>query len=999
MNHALNLLREVSRELAVTKQGAPPALPQGKLRFHLEYPLTHDLNTARQQIAKLLGHNNFELFTMPGDDDQPIFDSNENFGHFVVLQFPELERTLSQRSLFDIGYALEEALSLLSAEPDLSNRIYQDPVHPDESNDQNIEGVIEDIFTANCWVDKPAPDNRRWPLEAMRVPQAWGHSSVRGEGIIIAQPDTGIAHHEAMAAANLRHELGVNLVESTNDPTDPLNKTASNPGHGTATSSVIVGQGNGEIEGVAPGADLVPIRCVDDVRLFDASPVVAAVNHARKIGCHVITISLGGLRNRALKKAIKSAIANNIIVVTAAGNCIELVIWPARHSAVIGVGGTNISDIPWQGSSHGSDVDFCAPAELVWVARRKPGQQRTDLTEGAQGTSFATALTAGVAALWLSHHGRDRLIEVAQNSGISMQSLFRSAVQATARRPDNWSEDGFGAGIIDAEALLKLPPEKIIQQISGNGNSTRPPQSSAEQLLSGLDRSVAAGSALDRNIMVRRFQRELSAITLRSATQGNFSNPAENPESVLQGQELSLKLKGALANSTEPVFAWLREQTSIPPGALVSEAISSANSENLITRMQVDRKKIKAIGNTNSASKTLDEISTRDLLDKLERQIDNSPIARGSSQASRETLKQEVLADTEDVLNKILTGKKVEPNDTRSNTAYEALVKMQGRPVIRLDDTPIDLDDPNLQEWVGKIGLLYADLPKLSGSVGRIDVDGDHHGTGFVVAPGVIMTNRHVVEGFAAPIPSANRPDRWLFERRATINFSPEANDDKREFVLQEVLFTGPDRISGDPLINHDELDMAFVAVEETNAAGMSLPDVLNFETDEEATSANEEIFLIGYPAAPSSYPKDENGRFRIEVVKRLRELFGVEFGRCYLSPGLVAVPVTRFAQGTRPISFAHDATSLGGSSGSCVLNFSNKPRVVGLHYGGDWLRANFAHDLAHVSRTLIKIPDLASLLSLADQTNREYLRSAVLSSKIDDQVNLSAQQSPGVTA
>ena len=997
MNQGINLLREVSCDLTVTEQTLQPALPQGTLRFHLEYPQTPDLITAQHQIAELLGHGNFELFAMPGDDDQPVIDFENNFGYFAVLQFPGLERTLSQRSLFDIGYELEEALSLLSAEPDLSNKVFQDPVQPDESEDKNTEGIIKDVFTANCWVEEPAPENRRWPLEAMRIPQAWGHSDVRGEGVIIAQPDTGTAQHEAIAAANIRLDLGINLVENTNDPTDPLNKTASNSGHGTATSSVIVSQGASEIEGVAPGAQLVPIRCVDDVKLFDASPVVAAVNHARKIGSHVITISLGGLRNRALKKAIKSAIANHIIVVAAAGNCVELVIWPARHSAVIGVGGTNIVDIPWQGSSRGSDVDFCAPAQHVWVARRKPDQQSTNETEAAQGTSFATALTAGVAALWLSHHGRDRLLEVAQSSGMSMQSLFRSAVQATARRPESWAQDDFGAGIIDAEALLKLAPEQITQQTSDNKESTRPLQSEGEQLLSGLDRSVASARASDRRTMVR-FQRELSAITLGAAKQGNFSNPLAKSESIIQGQTLSITLKEALASSTDPVFTWLREQTDIPPGALVSQAIGPANSESLINRMQVDRTKTKSNIGANGISTRLDTVSTRDLLDKLEQQIDNSPIARGSSKASRDSLKQEVLTDSEQVLEKILAGKKVESDDTRSNTAYEALVKMQGRPVIRLDDTPINLDDPNLQEWVGKIGLLYDDLPKLSGSVGRIDVDGVHHGTGFVVAPGVIMTNRHVVEGFAAPIPSADRPDRWLFERSATINFSPEADDTKREFVLQEVLFTGPDRITGDLLINHDELDLAFVAVEETNADGISLPKILNFASYRRATSVNEEIFLIGYPAAPSSYPKDENGRYRIEVVKRLRELFGVEFGRCYLSPGLVEVPVTRFAQGTRPISFAHDATSLGGSSGSCVLNFSNKPRVVGLHYGGDWLRANFAHDLAYVSRTLIKIPQLVSLLSSADLTNHEYLRSAVLTSKVDDHIDLSAQPSPGIT-
>jgi len=240
-------------------------------------------------------------------------------------------------------------------------------------------------------------------------------------------------------------------------------------------------------------------------------------------------------------------------------------------------------------------------------------------------------------------------------------------------------------------------------------------------------------------------------------------------------------------------------------------------------------------------------------------------------------------------------------------------------------------------------------------------------------------------------LPSANRPERWLLERHATINFSPQGNDLTQQFVIKDVLFTGPDKIMGDPGINHDELDLALVAVEKTNATGTELPAALGMGQSAHQSALNKIVFLIGYPAAPASFPKDENGRFRRDVVERIRQLFGMDFGRCYLSPGLVELPVSQFTHGIRPISFTHDATSLGGSSGSCLLSFGSAMDVVGLHYGGDWLRANFAHDLAHVSKELIRLPALFDRISSTESPDRATVDEAVTKSKVSESVNLSA--------
>jgi hypothetical protein len=75
-----------------------------------------------------------------------------------------------------------------------------------------------------------------------------------------------------------------------------------------------------------------------------------------------------------------------------------------------------------------------------------------------------------------------------------------------------------------------------------------------------------------------------------------------------------------------------------------------------------------------------------------------------------------------------------------------------------------------------------------------------------------------------------------------------------------------------------------------------------------------------------------------------------MKFGVRYLSPGLVMqTPTQLLPDSPRPWVFTHDATSLGGNSGSCVLSFNHQLDVAGLHFAGDWLRANYAHAIPDV--------------------------------------------------
>jgi Subtilase family/Peptidase family S41 len=302
----------------------------------------------------------------------------------------------------------------------------------------------------------PGTEDPAWPLDAMRVRTAWANSGSQGAGILVAQPDTGITAHPELAGA-LDLARGRDVLDDDPDPTDPLTRRwwwMDNPSHGTATASVVVSRDPATIIGSAPQATLVPLRSNRSVVLVFDGDVARAVERARASGCHIITMSLGGVGfSPALQAAIDAAIADGIIVLAAAGNQVGFVVAPASYHEVIAVAASTIQDGPWSGSSHGSAVDVTAPGQSVHTARasKEPAGNRYYTTR-SHGTSFAVGLTAGVAALWLAHHGRDVLI--ARYGKGNLQAVFADLLRRTARRPAGWDTGQYGAGIVNAEALL-----------------------------------------------------------------------------------------------------------------------------------------------------------------------------------------------------------------------------------------------------------------------------------------------------------------------------------------------------------------------------------------------------------------------------------------------------------------------------------------------------------------------------------------------------------------
>ena len=299
---------------------------------------------------------------------------------------------------------------------------------------------------SGTWKEPPAGDpavkDSKWSLGAQgaNVVEAWqlfaAQNRTPGDGVIVGHPDTGYLPHPTLGKTLLGK--GFDFTGNHADALDVSDEgNLQWPGHGTKTGSVIAGgtdyrvnaKGVHAVSGVAPGARLMPLKVAHRVVLFDRIDLdmasLASAIHAASIGdpnyvaqkAQVISISLGGAPSRSVQEAVATARAQNVIVIAAAGNQVPRlffgrgrreVVWPARYPEVSAIAASNASEKPWEGTSEGSKVSVSAPGQSVWVASQNRSDGVSyDCVQMSTGTSYATATTAGIAALWLSYRAKD----------------------------------------------------------------------------------------------------------------------------------------------------------------------------------------------------------------------------------------------------------------------------------------------------------------------------------------------------------------------------------------------------------------------------------------------------------------------------------------------------------------------------------------------------------------------------------------------------------------
>jgi serine protease len=317
-----------------------------------------------------------------------------------------------------------------------------------------------EAFNDDACVNNPPPLD--WVHQILRWPEAMAEMSDAtrgGVGISVGQPDSGYTLHPNLGAGGLDLSRDRDVIDGDDDAIDDLIPNPAwplpNPGHGTRTASVIVGQGTPAegIVGLAGRALLVPIRATESVvQVFD-SDVAKAVAHARQVGCHVVSMSLGGKGFFGLKDEIQRAVDAGVIVMAAAGNYVRTVTEPASYDNCLAVAATGPGDTLWVDSSRGIAVDVSMPGSCVHVAAYN---DMTPVVRMANGTSYAVAHLAAAAALWLAHHGRQSLINTFGVKRIQAAFLTTLRWPGVCVVPPGWDPD-YGVGRVDLLALLRAP--------------------------------------------------------------------------------------------------------------------------------------------------------------------------------------------------------------------------------------------------------------------------------------------------------------------------------------------------------------------------------------------------------------------------------------------------------------------------------------------------------------------------------------------------------------
>lgn len=290
----------------------------------------------------------------------------------------------------------------------------------------------------------------------LRASVAWT-TTMGSTAIRVAVLDSGIQFNHP----DLVVDLGFDVTDST------LDGSSQSPcdDHGTRVAGCIgalLDNGVGSA-GIAPACTLISIRTLIGLPACDGSWssqvswTVDALDVAQAAGAQVTNNSNSyGFSSGVIAAKYAETAAAGMIHFASAGNLgIQFVTFPASVADVNAVSGVTPTAESWGDTSWGDAVDFCGPSESIYT---------TDLAGGAglapgdfvlaDGTSFASALVAGAAALIWSGNPTLTADEV----------LVSLRENCTDLGPAGW-DDRFGWGMPNVAAAVE---QTAIQFIRGD---------------------------------------------------------------------------------------------------------------------------------------------------------------------------------------------------------------------------------------------------------------------------------------------------------------------------------------------------------------------------------------------------------------------------------------------------------------------------------------------------------------------------------------------------
>lgn len=324
-----------------------------------------------------------------------------------------------------------------------------------------VDYVVENFKLKAFQLPNDPEISKQWSVSKVRAAEAWSQG-VGSRSVIVAVIDTGVDFKHPDLQDNIwinKKETPGNGVDDdqngvvddvhgydfqANDA-DPTDETSSqNPGHGTHCAGIVgaVGDNGKGITGMSQQVSIMALRFLDANGMGDLMNAVKSIDYAIKNGAQIISASWGAAVGAAQAQPITEAIgrANDagVLFVAAASNDgknnDQYEVYPANTPLpnMITVAASTSSDgkPSWSNFGQGK-VSVSAPGEAIYSTL--PKEKFGELS----GTSMATPLVSGLAALMLSHRSDLKPTEVkalmqASGSKVEIETACNCRVDAAS---------------------------------------------------------------------------------------------------------------------------------------------------------------------------------------------------------------------------------------------------------------------------------------------------------------------------------------------------------------------------------------------------------------------------------------------------------------------------------------------------------------------------------------------------------------------------------------